>query len=78
MSKRTRDSSEEYSSEKKTVYKKTNPFKNHEDRICLDKAKYNSKCCKCNHMIRKGIDNVRLGNSDKWEHDYCNSELFEG
>lgn len=31
-----------------------------------------------NHMIRKGIDNVRLGNSDKWEHDYCNSELFEG
>ena len=29
-------------------------------------------------MIRKGIDNVRLGNSDKWEHDYCNSELFEG
>ena len=62
-----RDSSDEWIEQRK----KTNPFKNHEDRICMDKAKYNSKCYNCHGMIRKDIDNVRLGSSDKWEHAYC-------
>jgi hypothetical protein len=52
----------------------TNPFENHDDRICMDKAKYNSKCYKCHSMIRKDIDNVRLGSSYQWEHVCCNSK----